>query len=247
MAPLTGLRCREKHPMRLKACWVLIFFEEVRCKYMQNIEIQELNTTEQKVEVYANDIEIYLNQYCVEHEIKHKDLYTIDQSRWNSVLLYIYKHVFKPTPDNKPNNRYNGKSNIDYSNKELLDNVCDIYINLCYEYSKEVSIMGFSKLTGIHKDTLYTWLNDGDAGLGSSDLARKLSEEREESLSVRLVSGKGNPVGILGILNRHYGWNMGQPRGQEQKQQAPNIPQMEQKYLQNQEDKPQLPQFPALE
>lgn len=214
---------------------------------MQNIEIQELNTAEQKVEVYANDIEIYLNQYCVEHEIKHKDLYTIDQSRWNSVLLYIYKHVFKPTPNNKPNNRYNGKSNIDYSNKELLDNVCDIYINLCYEYSKEVSIMGFSKLTGIHKDTLYTWLNDGDAGLGSSDLAQKLSEEREESLSVRLVSGKGNPVGILGILNRHYGWNMGQPRGQEQKQQAPNIPQMEQKYLQNQEDKPQLPQFPALE
>ena len=214
---------------------------------MQAVDAQELNTTEQKVEVYANDIELYLDQYCIEHGIKNNDLYKIDQSRWNSVLLYIYKHVFKPTPNNNPNYRYNGKSNIDYSNKELLDNVCDIYINLCYEYSKEVSIMGFSKLTGIHKDTLYTWLNDGDAGLGSSDLAQKLSEEREESLSVRLVSGKGNPVGILGILNRHYGWNMGQPRGQEQKQQAPNIPQMEQKYLQNQEDKPQLPQFPALE
>lgn len=215
---------------------------------MQNIEIQELNTTEQKVEVYANDIEIYLNQYCVEHEIKHKDLYTIDQSRWNSVLLYIYKHVFKPTPNNKPNNRYNGKSNIDYSNKELLDNVCDIYINLCYEYSKEVSIMGFSKLTGITVETLYEWLrNGGEVERGSSEVVKKLNAEREESLSVRLVSGKGNPVGILGVLNRHYGWNMGQPRGQEQKQQAPNIPQMEQKYLQNQEDKPQLPQFPALE
>ena len=212
---------------------------------MQNIEIQELNTTEQKVEVYADDIEIYLNQYCVEHEIKHKDLYTIDQSRWNSVLLYIYKHVFKPTPDNKPNYRYNGKSNIDYSNKELLEYICDIYINLCYEYSKEVSIMGFSKLTGITVETLYEWLrNGGKVERGSSEVAKKLNAEREESLSVRLVSGKGNPVGILGILNRHYGWNMGQPRGQEQKQQVPNIPQMEQKYLQNHEDKPQLPQFP---
>lgn len=215
---------------------------------MQIAESQELNTTEQKVEVYANDIEMYLGQYCIDHEIKHKDLYTIDQSRWNSVLLYIYKHVFKPTINNNPNNRYNGKSNIDYSNKELLNNVCDIYINLCYEYSKEVSVMGFSKLTGITVETLYEWLrNGGEVERGSSEVAKKLNAEREESLSVRLVSGKGNPVGILGILNRHYGWNMGQPRGQEQKQQAPNIPQMEQKYLQNQEDKPQLPQFPALE
>ena len=107
--------------------------------------------------------------------------------------------------------------------------------------------MGFSKLTGIPKETLYEWLRNGETERGASDLVKKLSDEREESLSVRLVSGKGNPVGILGVLNRHYGWNMGQPRGQEQKQQAPNIPQMEQKYLQNQEDKPQLPQFPALE
>lgn len=211
---------------------------------MQNIEIQEVNTTAERTEVYANDIEMYLSQYCIDHEIKHKDLYTIDQSRWNSVLLYIYKHVFKPTINNNPNSRYNGKSNIDYSNKELLNNVCDIYINLCYEYSKEVSIMGFSKLTGIHKDTLYDWLNNRGTESGSSDLVQKLNDEREESLSVRLVSGKGNPVGILGILNRHYGWNMGQPRGQEQKQQAPNIPQMEQKYLQEQDNKPQLPQFP---
>ena len=210
---------------------------------MQTVEVQELNTTEQKVEVYANDIEMYLEQYCIDHEIKRKDLYTIDQSRWNSVLLDIYKHVFKPTPNNNPNNRYNGKSNIDYSNRELLNNVCDIYINLCCEYSKEVSIMGFSKLTGIHKDTLYEWLNNRETESGSSDLVQKLNDEREESLSVRLVSGKGNPVGILGILNRHYGWNMGQPRGQEQRQQSISIPQMEEKYLQEKE-KPVPPLLP---
>ena len=63
---------------------------------MQNVDTQEVNTTEQKIEVYANDIELYLHQYCIDHGIKDKDLYTIDQSRWNSVLLYIYKHVFKP-------------------------------------------------------------------------------------------------------------------------------------------------------
>lgn len=212
---------------------------------MQTEEAQDLNTTEQKVEVYTNDIELYLDQYCIDHGIKNNDLYKIDQSRWNSVLLYIYKHVFKPTPNNNPNYRYNGKSNIDYSNKELLNNICDIYINLCYEYSKEVSIMGFSKLTGITVETLYEWLrNGGEIERGSSEVAKKLNAEREESLSNKLASLKGNPVGILGILNRHYGWNMGQPRGQEQRQQAPPIPDIERKYIDDSEKVPQLPQFP---
>lgn len=200
---------------------------------MQAVEAQELNTTEQKVEVYANDIELYLDQYCIDHKIKNNDLYKIDQSRWNSVLLYIYNHVFKPTPNNNPNYRYNGKSNIDYSNKELLEYICDIYINMCYEYSKEVSIMGFSKLTGIPKETLYEWLRNGKTERGASDLVQKLSDEREESLSNKLASGKGNPVGILGILNRHYNWNMGQPRTAEVKQVAPAIPDLASKYLAN--------------
>ncbi len=210
---------------------------------MQDIEIQELNTTEQKTEVYVNDIELYLLQYVEDHKLKVKDLYTMDQSRWNSVLLYIYKHVFKPLKSDV--RRYNENSNIDYSDKELLENICDIYINLCYEYSKEVSLMGFCKLTGINTETIYNWAKEPDAQRGSFGVAKKLNEEREESLSARLVSGKGNPVGILGILNRHYGWNMGQPRGQESRQKAPDIPGIERKYLEQQPsdmEKPKLPE-----
>ena len=211
---------------------------------MQNTDIQTMDTTANKLVVYCDIIEESISNYCIDHNLKTEDLYKIDQSRWNSVLLYVYKQVFKPTPDNNPNYRYNGKSNIDYSNKELLNNICDIYINLCYEYSKEVSIMGFSKLTGISVDTIYEWLNEGTVERGSSEVAKKLNAEREESLSVRLVSGKGNPVGILGILNRHYGWNMGQPRGQEQRQTAPSIPDMARKYGIDQADQRQIPKFP---
>lgn len=210
---------------------------------MQNVDVQELNTTEQKVEVYANDIDLYLHQYCEEKHIKYKDLYTIDQSRWNSVLLYIYNHVFKPLNTDKVMN--NSKSNIDYSDIELINNVCDIYINLCYEYSKEVSIMGFCKLTGINQDTIHSWANE-EYRLGSShsEVHKKLNREREESLSNKLASGKGNPVGVLGILNRHYGWNMGQPRGQEQRQAAPAIPELERKYNLEQKGQAKLPEFP---
>ena len=104
--------------------------------------------------------------------------------------------------------------------------------------------MGFSKLTGIPKETLYEWLRNGGTERGASDLVKKLNDEREESLSNKLASSKGNPVGILGILNRHYGWNMGQPRGQEQRQQAPSIPDIERKYIDDSKNVPQLPQFP---
>lgn len=210
---------------------------------MQRVEAQELNTTEEKVEVYNNRIEESIANYCIDHNLKEKDLYTIDQSRWNSVLLYVYKQVFKPCSTDTVR-RYNENSNIDYSNVTLLKSICNIYIDLCYEYSKEVSILGFSKLTGINPDTIYTWWKEGRTERGTSDIYKNLNREREESLSVRLVSGKGNPVGILGILNRHYGWNMGQPRGQDVRQKAPDIPQIAEKYGVGIAEKDQNQQLP---
>ena len=212
---------------------------------MQQTEAQTIGTTEEKTEVYNNAIEEAISQYCIDHNLEQKDLYTMDQSRWNSVLMYIYQYVFKPIKTDK--RQYNENSNIDYSNIDLLKSVCNIYINLCYEYSKEISILGFSKLTGINPDTIYTWGKDEGLSRGTSDIYKNLNREREESLSVRLVSGRGNPVGILGILNRHYGWNMGQPRGQDSRQKAPDLPGLERKYLEQTPDQGQKPELPKPE
>ena len=220
-------------------------------KQVEHVEGQELNTTEQKTEVYTDRIQESISNYCIDHDIDMKDIYSFDQQRWNSVLLYIYRSVFKPCKTDGIVRRYNEKSNIDYSNRELIDNVCDIYISMCYEYSKEVSVMGFSKMTGIHIDTLYQWVNNPEIERGSSEVTKKLQAEREESLSNKLASGKGNPVGILGILNRHYGWNMGQPRGQTAAQKAPDLPGIAEKYgvtdaIGQKEPARQLPKFPDL-
>lgn len=212
---------------------------------MQQTEAQAMGTTEEKTEVYNNAIEEAISQYCIDHNLEEKDLYTMDQSRWNSVLMYIYQYAFKPVDTDK--RQYNEHSNINYSDIDLLKSVCNIYINLCYEYSKEISILGFSKLTGINPDTIYTWGKEDGLSRGTSDIYKNLSREREESLSVRLVSGKGNPVGILGILNRHYGWNMGQPRGQDSRQKAPDLPGLERKYLEQTPDQGQTPELPKPE
>lgn len=212
---------------------------------MQQEKAQTMGMTEEKTEVYNNAIEEAISQYCVEHGLKKKDLYTIDQSRWNSVLMYIYQYAFKPIDTDK--RQYNEHSNINYSDTELLKSVCNIYINLCYEYSKEISILGFSKLTGINPDTIYTWGKEDGLSRGTSEIYKNLNREREESLSVRLVSGKGNPVGILGILNRHYGWNMGQPRGQDSRQKAPDLPGLERKYLEQKPDQAEELELPRPE
>lgn len=216
---------------------------------MQNIEHvegQELDTTEEKTEVYTDRIQESIANYCIDHDIDKNDIYTFDQQRWNSVLLYIYRSVFKPCKNDGVVRLYNEKSNIDYSDKELLDNVSNIYIAMCYEYSKEVSVMGFSKMSGITLDTLYQWLNNPDTERGSSEIVKNLQAEREESLSNKLASGKGNPVGILGILNRHYGWNMGQPRGQNTSQKPPDLPGIAHKYIEDASNDDKNDEAPAL-
>lgn len=180
--------------------------------------------TESGVEIYEDQISEYLDQYIDEHDIE--DMHKEPQSRWNAALLYINKYLFKPHPEVlKSENRLSNTYDL-----EIVSNICDRYIELCYEYDKEISILGFCKLTGIVQDTIYQWGNETTRlGSSASEIYKKLSTEREESLSNMLISGKRNPVGLLGALNRHYGWNMGQPRGGiTEKQQS--IEQIQQRY-----------------
>lgn len=180
--------------------------------------------TESGVEVYEDKISEYLDQYINEHDIE--DMHKEPQSRWNAALLYINKYLFKPHPELlKSENRLSNTYDL-----EIINNICDRYIELCYEYDKEISILGFCKLTGIAQDTIYQWgAETSRFGSSASEIYKKLTQEREESLSNMLISGKRNPVGLLGALNRHYGWNMGQPRGGSvEKQQT--IEQIQQRY-----------------
>ena len=76
-------------------------------------------------------------------------------------------------------------------------------------FDKEVSIIGFSNLTGINTDTFYDWGKmESKLSNAGCEIYKKLCEKREESLSNKLATGNKNPVGILAILNRHYQWNM---------------------------------------
>ena len=180
-----------------------------------NKNLEHLEGIEQTLEVFENDIVLYLNMFCEEYNLQ--DLKKESQSVWNACLRYIKKHVFKDK------SKLKDKSNVDMSNNimssnynrynyNLVDDICNIYIDLCMIYDKEVSIIGFSNLTGIDYENIYNWNsnvnNSNSLSKKGFDIYKKLNHFREESLSNKLATAKNNPVGILAILNRHYQWNL---------------------------------------
>ena len=174
--------------------------------------MEKVQEQERTQEVFESDIQLYLSMFCEDKGIE--DIKTESQSVWNGALRYIRKHVFGCSDmlKSKDNiNIYNNNipSNFNAYNYDIVNNVCDIYIDLCFVYDKEVSIIGFSNLTGIDTDTINEWGNESvKLSSMSTVVYKKLREFREESLSNKLVTGKQNPVGVLGVLNRHYAWNM---------------------------------------
>lgn len=174
--------------------------------------MEKVQGVDQTVEVFESDIDLYLKLFCEEQNIE--DLKAESQSVWNAALMYIKRHVFNTSDILKSNNNIINNnsimdSNYNQYNYDLVNSICDYYIYLCMMYDKEVSAIGFSLLTGIDRYTIATW-RDGQNKLStkSLDIGKKIYDYREESLSNKLVTGKQNPVGVLGVLNRHYAWNL---------------------------------------
>ena len=175
--------------------------------------MEKVEHTESTIEVFENDIDLYLHEFCAEQGID--DLRTVSQSVWNGALRYVYNHVFKGNSDilkqkrNTIVDNNNIPSTFNAYDYEILLELADYYIyNMCMVNNKEVSILGFTTLTGIDESIIYDWGNNerGRLSQTSAKIYKKLSQMREESLSNKLADGKQNPVGVIAMLNRHYGW-----------------------------------------
>ena len=176
--------------------------------------MEKVKETPDTPEVFKNDIELYLAQFCEEYNIK--DMTKEPQSRWNAALMYINKYVFNDKSILKLNKNINKNntncimdSNFYMYDLDKLDYILYIYYYLCSVYDKECSIMGYSLLTNINYDTLMDWgADERKLSTKGFDIVEKLRLFREESLSNKLATGNKNPVGILAILNRPYSWNL---------------------------------------
>ena len=110
-----------------------------------------MQRTEGGIEIYDNLIESLFLEYFKVRDIdpQHDN---IKQTKFNAAWKHIYNKLFKPDINTV---RYNNKnSKLDYNDINELNNICDIYIDLCFEYNVIPCQYGFYRLTGITRDTL---------------------------------------------------------------------------------------------
>lgn len=176
--------------------------------------------TDTGIEVFYSEIHVAMQEWLDSRGIE--DMTKESQNKWNALLLYIGNTVFK------------GKRRLFKPDNRTLDLVkvsaiCDLYIELCYEATKEVSVMGFSKFAAIPTETIYTWNEPQRANITRNNIynpnydksqeesscttfnvLKKLQKEHEESLSNMLVTASGNPIGRIAVLRKNFpnnGWN----------------------------------------
>ena len=93
--------------------------------------MERVNSTDDILEVFENDIDMYLNLFKEEQEIE--DLRSVPQSVWNACLMYIQRHVFNNKDLLKQsNNIYNSNSIMDSNynmyNYDLLYNILEVVL-----------------------------------------------------------------------------------------------------------------------
>jgi len=101
------------------------------------------------IEYYKNRILSALEEYKTINDIE--DLHRISKTRWKAALRFVYESVFKPE------GKQRRKSALPYDNADILNGIADIYIALCNEYEKDISLYGYSILTGISYEALHSW------------------------------------------------------------------------------------------
>ena len=160
-----------------------------------------------------NGAEVYESRI---HELADEYINTLDDtesinnnpSLFTGMVKYIYKYLFKPKRNDKV--LYNSNSVLDTGDIELLDNIWNIYTELCYRYNKRPTLLNFSLLVGIGNDVFNSWIRGeyraGENGASSPhcQTAKKWKAECESSL----VDGatERNSVGCIFALKANYGY-----------------------------------------
>ena len=161
---------------------------------------------ENGTEVYESRIHELADDYI--NTLTDPDSINNNPSLFTGMIKYIYKYLFKPKRNDKV--LYNSNSVLDTGDIELLDNIWNIYTELCYRYNKRPTLLNFSLLVGIGNDVFNSWIRGeyraGENGASSPhcQTAKKWKAECESSL----VDGatERNSVGCIFALKANYGY-----------------------------------------
>ena len=177
---------------------------------MQNIDQDETFIVDcNGIEIYENDFEIAIDEACQKYGID--DLVKEGQTRWKAVMHYVGKRVFPDTKilKDRKNIILEGNSIPTNNNRydyNILNILCDYYINLSRRYNKLISTVAFSELININTDTIDRW-RDEEPSTTTFGIWKKLQGFREDGLKDKALDN-GNVMGVFQVGRREYQWDM---------------------------------------
>lgn len=187
---------------------------------LQILDNQKVNN----VDVFGDDLDYYLQEYCDTRGIE--DIYNIPDQQWTAALMYICQHTFKI--DNS-SLKVPGNINNAYD-LNAVSILADRYIYMCFDHNQKISISGFCCLSGIDIASIYSW-KDGNARAyiyydlqgnrlddymirslsrdqyikkptsSGMEIYKKLLNFEEQSLQDRLTDRRRNPMHTLPLWN----------------------------------------------
>lgn len=173
--------------------------------------------TENGAEVYENKIKYYADEY-INNLPEGEESINNNPSLFAGMIKYIYKYLFKDHPVNN-------------DDIKALDNIFDIYTELCYRYGKRPTLLNFSLMVGISNDTFNAWKNgEYRAGSDGTNSAHSLTVKKWlKECESSLVDGatERNSVGCIFALKANYGYTETPQRIEITGSQAPALSQDE--------------------
>lgn len=119
----------------------------------------------------------------------------ISHNEVNYVLRQVYRKLFKP---DKP--LYNNQnSKINYNDVEVLNELANVFIDICSTFNKSLGLVSFSYLTGIDVETMRDWTIDGAAGNPARLRIIKRIQTEHKAAHIALLNEA--PVGALAVAN----------------------------------------------
>ena len=156
----------------------------------------------------------YYNNIINDKIIEFNDLYSEyininnNQSHFYYLLNYLHDNIFSLLSN----------TDIDkiINNNILINGLCDIYINICFLYSREVTMQGFNMLYGISLDnSSYNIYSQRQKRINPNlaIIKKRIMDCKELSLRSKLYDSK-NPVAHIALINHDFNYNEKQPLAQ---------------------------------
>lgn len=197
-------------------------------KSVENVDLTTLIVDLGTVQIYTSTVQDLIDQACIEFHIE--DLLKAGQRQWKAVMYYVGKRLFPDTKVLKDKRLYStgvAMTNYNRYDYEVLDILCNYYLNLSDRYSKLVSAVAFSYFCNIPTNTIDIWAGD-EPSQGSFKIWQKLRQNRKDCILDRAYDSN-SPVGAMYVGNTDFPQELGTDMGQRKAITAQELPRLDEK------------------